>query len=152
MADLTSNELCNICCKHYCVGLRCCALGSIVPGDPSCNGGDGGRLIYKQGSVAWIVAPAAAEVSRGTSNKANDGILCAETVTGVSGWFVPSKSELLLGFSNREHWDSYSQFCYYSSIEYTTLGNWHVNMRFGSFASYGYLCFSCIRAFRKVFY
>ena len=32
MADLTSNQVCNICCIHYNAGLRCCALGSLVEG------------------------------------------------------------------------------------------------------------------------
>jgi hypothetical protein len=143
MADLTSNELCNICGKHYNAGLRCCALGSNV---------EGGYLFAKGGSVAWIVAPAAAEVSRGTANKLADSVLRANCVTGVSGWFVPSRTELLLGFSNREYWDSYSLDCYYSHQFYQTSGNWHVNMRYGVFVARSYLCFSCIRAFRKVFY
>ena len=47
MADLTSNQVCNICCIHYSAGLRCCALGSLV---------EGGYLFNKGGSIAWIDA------------------------------------------------------------------------------------------------
>ena len=146
MADLTSNELCNICNKHYCAGLRCCALGSTI---------DGGRLIYKQGSVAWIVAPSGSEVGRNWYC-VNHAITRAEAVTGVSGgWFVPSVTELLLGFSNRQYWDVYSSSFYFSSSCQQSIGTcgWGVNMRFGSQScSLAKLTSYCVRAFRKVFY
>jgi len=149
MADLTSNELCNICCKHYCVGLRCCALGTDLTST------HGGWLFAKDGSSAWIVAPIASEVSRDWYC-INHAVTRAEVVTGISGvWFVPSRTELLCGFSNREYWDGYSLTCYFSSSCQRSIGTcgWGVNMCFGSVGcSLAKLTARCVRAFRQVFY
>ena len=82
MADLTSNQVCNICCVHYNAGLRCCALGTVV---------EGGNLFAKGGGVAWIVAPKTYELTR-TWYARNDAVTLANNAFGSGDWFIPSRA------------------------------------------------------------
>jgi hypothetical protein len=146
MADLTSNQVCNICCIHYNAGLRCCALGTSI---------EGGTLFAKQGSVAWIVAPAASQVSR-TWYNINDAVTSANNVVGseCNDWFVPSLNDLVLGYTYRSFWDSFSNSCHWSSTEACSGTAWQINFACGcpSRLSSKQLGVFCVRAFRRVFY
>jgi hypothetical protein len=152
MANLTSNQVCNICCIHYNAGLRCCSLGADLTST------QGGYLFAKQGRNAWIIAPAAQQVSRGWYER-GDAVTVAQATYACGDWFVPSRFDLLLGYSCRSFWDSFSNTLYWSSTE--------INSTFACSISQvnGCLCASpkinsrtglgtlqCVRAFRRVFY
>jgi hypothetical protein len=143
MADLTSNQLCNICCIHYNAGLRCCALGSLV---------EGGYLFRKQGSVAWIVACSSTQVSRTWANR-NDAVTVAEASNACGDWFVPSRSDLRYGHDCKSFWDSFSLFNYWSSTEGNVTNAWRVNLNSGT-TTFGSAktAVQCVRAFRRVLY
>ena len=143
MADLTSNQVCNICCIHYSAGLRCCALGTLV---------EGGYLILKQGGLAWIVACSSRQVSRTWSNRA-DAVTVAEASNACGDWFVPSRSDLILGHDCKSFWDSSSSSSYWSSTENNALNAWNVDFGDGSISSGGLKANTkCVRAFRRVSY
>ena len=148
MADLTSNQVCNICCVHYNAGLRCCALGTVV---------EGGNLFAKSGGVAWIVAPKTYELTR-TWYARNDAVTLANNAFGSGDWFIPNLSELLYGSNYKEYWDTYST---------STTSHWTDTFcdNAGSCTTSWsvVLCRSCsctatnnlartVRAFRRVFY
>ena len=146
MADLTSNQLCNICSIHYNAGLRCCPLRTDLTATY------GGWLFAKEGRSVWIVAPAATQVSR-TWYCRNDAVTTANNAFGSGDWFIPSRQDLLLGLSCEEFWDSFSNSCYWSSTEYNGSSAWVVNFS----NAYGACrCLKtgvrCVRAFRRVFY
>jgi hypothetical protein len=143
MADLTSNQVRNICCIHYNAGLRCCALGSLV---------EGGYLFNKSGGMAWIVACSSTEVSRNWAS-ISDAVTVAQAGNACGDWFVPSKIALQLGQECKSFWDSSSTYDYWSS---TSVGA-------TPFAAYvrfydGYTNFGTkssnrnVRAFRRVYY
>jgi hypothetical protein len=143
MADLTSNQVCNICRINYNAGLRCCALGSAV---------EGGRLFRKNGSIAWIVAPAATQVSRIWTSR-NDAVTTAQASAACGDWFVPGRSDLIYGFDCRSFWDSFSSTFYWTSTEcnptsafgicFTVGGPPGIFIKTNAF---------CVRAFRRVLY
>ena len=151
MADLTSNQICNICRIHYNAGLRCCALGSNLVST------EGGYLFAKEGGVAWIVAPNAYTVSRNWYAR-NDAVTLANNAFGSGDWFIPNLSELLYGSNYKEYWDTYST---------STTSHWTDTFcdNAGSCTTSWsvVLCRSCsctatnnlartVRAFRRVFY
>ena len=142
MADLTSNQLCNICRIHYNAGLRCCALGSLV---------EGGRLFAKDGRQAWIVAPAATQVSRIWTSR-NDAVTTAQASAACGDWFIPSRIDLQLGNDCRSFWDSFSTAQYWSNTERIATVAWAVcfdtSNPFNSFKTFAH----CARAFRRVLY
>ena len=142
MADLTSNQVCNICCIHYSAGLRCCALGTLV---------QGGYLIAKQGGLAWIVACSSRQVSRTWSNRA-DAVTVAEASNACGDWFVPSRSDLTLGHDCKSFWDSFSSACYWSSTELNSISAWLVCFRLGNIGNDIKSITYCVRAFRRVSY
>jgi hypothetical protein len=142
MADLTSNQLCNICRIHYNAGLRCCALGSAV---------EGGRLFAKQGRVAWIVAPAATQVSR-TWALRNDAVTTAQASAACGDWFIPSRDDLTLGHDCKSFWDSFSATNYWSITERYNTNGWTVFFTNGCVSSATKTSTVCVRAFRRVFY
>ena len=145
MASLTSNQLCNICCIHYNAGLRCCALGSLV---------EGGYLFAKRGGIGWIVACASTQVTR-TWTARGDAVTTAQASNACGDWFVPSKSDLLVGFACNSFWDSFTASSYWANTltsSYSTTG-WYV--MFGS----GVVRYTLnktticpVRAFRRVSY
>jgi hypothetical protein len=147
MADLTSNQVCNICCIHYSCGLRCCALGADLTST------QGGYLYAKSGGQAWIIAPAAQQVSR-TWYLRDDAVTVAQATYAYGDWFVPSRFDLLLGYSCRASWDSFSNTSYWTSTEVNTGTAWSINF---STAAPSALCSKqlgvfCVRAVRRVFY
>jgi hypothetical protein len=143
MADLTSNQVCNICRIHYNAGLRCCALGSLV---------EGGYLFAKDGRKAWIVACSSTQVSRTWANR-NDAVTVAEASNACGDWFVPSRSDLIYGHDCKSFWDSFS-----SPARYWTSTEWNVtNAVYTYFRSGGYnplpkTFVYRVRAFRRVLY
>jgi hypothetical protein len=143
MADLTSNQVCNICCIHYNAGLRCCALGSLV---------EGGYLFRKQGSYAWIVACSSREVSRTWANR-EDAVTVAEASNACGDWFVPSRTDLQYGQDCKSFWDSFSSTCYWSSTEFNATLAWVVRFDTGYvFCNVNKTNTNCVRAFRRVLY
>jgi hypothetical protein len=143
MADLTSNQLCNVCCIHYSAGLRCCALGTLV---------EGGYLFAKQGGLAWIVACSSREVSRTWANR-EDAVTVAQASNACGDWFVPSRIDLNLGHDCKSFWDSFSSTSYWSSTEINATNAWVVRFDFsGYISSFSKTTTRCVRAFRRVSY
>ena len=142
MADLTSNQVCNICCIHYNAGLRCCALGSLV---------EGGYLFAKDGSIAWIVACSSRQVSRVWASIA-DAVTVAQAGNACSDWFVPSRTDLQLGHDCKSFWDSSSSTSYSSSTDYNATNAWVVDFSSGTILSSLKTGACCVRAFRRVSY
>jgi len=116
-------------------------------GDPY----EGGFLICCASPTRWVVAPNTSEVSR-TWYERNDANTRAQQVSGCTGWFVPTVTQLQNpGYTCRTFWDSFSSTSYWSSTE--------VNSSFACFVdfygiarifnkTYTY----CVRAFRCVTY
>jgi len=94
------------------------------PGDKElCSAVGGGYLICKTGGgVGWIVSPYSAEVSR-TWYCINDANITAQAVSGRSGWFVPTLSQLSSpGYACRSFWGPspcYSACVYRTSTIHT---------------------------------
>jgi hypothetical protein len=87
---------------------------------------EGGFLICKQGgSLRWIVSPRSAEVSRNWNSR-NDANTTAQSVSGCTGWFVPTISQLQNpGYCCRSFWGPspcYSSANYWSSEQSPTAG------------------------------
>jgi hypothetical protein len=142
MADLTSNQVCNVCCIHYNAGLRCCALGSLV---------EGGYLFAKDGSIAWIVACSSRQVSRTWALRA-DAVTTAQAGNACGDWFIPSRTDLQLGNDCKSFWDSFSATIYWSSTQYNATNAWGMSFGYGCSGVYTSAFTSCVRAFRRVFY
>ena len=142
MADLTSNQLCNICCIHYNAGLRCCALGSLV---------EGGYLFAKDGRKAWIVACSSTQVSRTWANR-NDAVTVAEASNACGDWFVPSRSDLIYGHDCKSFWDSFSSASYWSSTQSSATNAWCLCFADSNVYNISKTFVRCVRAFRRVLY
>jgi hypothetical protein len=96
-----------------------CASNFFVPiGDLSLGApAFGGFLICKASGIGWIVSPNTSEVSR-TWYLRNDAATRAQAVSGCTGWFVPTLSQLQNpGYTCRTFWDSFSPARYWSSTE-----------------------------------
>ena len=116
----------------------------------------GGFLICRASGVNWVVSPYSVEVSRSWHSR-NDANTRAQQVSGCTGWFVPSVSQLgNPGFSCKSFWGPspcFSNTCYWSSVA----SNFH-NACFVCFNRYGFggdRCKAdtlCVRAFRCVTY
>jgi len=76
----------------------------------------GGYLIAKtSGTIGWIVSPRSSEISRSFYG-APGAVSTAAGVSGCSGWFLPTFSQLQnLGYACRSYWDCYSSWYYWSS-------------------------------------
>ena len=144
MADLTSNQVCNICCIHYNAGLRCCALGSLV---------EGGYLFAKIGRQAWIVACSSRQVTRNWYCIAH-AVTVAEASNACGDWFVPSRTDLQLSHDCKSFWDSFSSARYWSSTEGIAAEAWTVCFTNGVivYAAARKTSTSSVRAFRRVSY
>jgi hypothetical protein len=142
MADLTSNQVCNICCVHYNAGIRCCALGSLV---------EGGYLYAKHGSVGWIVACASREVSR-TWTSIADAVTVAQASNACGDWFIPSRTDLQYANDCKSFWDSFSSTGYWSSTELNATYAWGVYFEAGLVYNFTKTSVCCVRAIRRVFY
>ena len=136
------------------------ALGSTVCG---------GRLFCKSLGIAWIVAPAATQVTatwNGTTNTLVGNKPCVSDWSSLNTalinggltptqWFVPSISQLQSGYACRTFWDSFSSEKYWSSTEASAISAFYV--RFGTGGTYTnnkgcLICVGCVRAFRCVTY
>jgi hypothetical protein len=116
---------------------------------------EGGFLICKSSPVRWVVSPRSAEVSR-TWYLREDANTRAQAVSGCTGWFVPTVSQLQNpGYCCRSFWGPspcYSPL-YWSSEDSSAHYAWRVNFTNG----YAYNRVTkttplCVRAFRCVTY
>jgi hypothetical protein len=116
----------------------------------------GGYIICQAAALQWIVSPYAAEVSR-TWHQRNESNTRAQQVSGCTGWFVPTCSQMQNpGFLCRSFWGPspcFSSTIYWSSSECTpSYGQCH------DFASDGVGrgtlkdFTKCVRSFRCVTY
>ena len=113
---------------------------------------EGGLLICCSGSVYWIVSPDSAQVAR-TWYCRNDANTTAQSVSGCTGWFVPTSAQLQNpGFCRRNYWDSFSSAFYWSSTAFGASNAYGVNFTNGlaSISTLSVAC--CVRAFRCVTY
>jgi hypothetical protein len=111
----------------------------------------GGNIICKVLSVAWIVAPNTSEVAR-TWYLRNDANTRAQQVSGCTGWFVPTVSQLQNpGYTCRIFWDSYSTD-YWSSTEINATTACSINLASISTSGFNKNTATCVRAFRCVTY
>lgn len=77
---------------------------SVSLGDPY----EGGYLICQSGGIRWVVSPYSTTTFGIWANRSS-AITCAQSVTGCTGWFVPSISQLQNpGYLCRIHWDTYA--------------------------------------------
>jgi hypothetical protein len=113
-----------------------------------------GRVICKNGGIAWIVAPSCSQVSRGWNSRGDAVTTALACTAGATGWFVPTISQLQNpGYVCRTYWDSFSSTFYWSSTEYNA-----TNARVENFTNGGTnvtgtkSSFFCVRAFRCVTY
>ena len=75
----------------------------------------GGNLICQSGGTRWVVAPSSSQVSRSWYSR-NDANTTAQQVSGCTGWFVPSFSQLQNpGYICRTYWEGYVSAGYWSS-------------------------------------
>jgi hypothetical protein len=80
----------------------------------------GGRLVCNSSGVLWIVALNSSEVTRNWYSR-NDANTRAQQVSGCTGWFVPTRTQLQNpGYACRTYWDSYGAagHVYWSSTEH----------------------------------
>jgi len=64
-----------------------------------------GYLICKSGGVAWLIAPQSYAVSR-TWYCRDDAAISSQTITGCSGWFVPTCTQFQNpGYTCKTYWD-----------------------------------------------
>jgi hypothetical protein len=112
----------------------------------------GGFLICRSGGLRWIVSPSSAEVSR-TWFVASNANTTAQQVSGCTGWFVPTISQLQNpGFTCRSFWDSFSSTNYWSSTEFNGTSACNVRFDTGNAITYLKTISRCVRAFRCVTY
>ena len=114
----------------------------------------GGQVFRKASGVVWIVAPASTERSYTWASR-NSVLTVAQTATGVTGWFVPTCSQLQSAYGCRANWDSYSLNSYWSSTSLN--GTYAYCVGFCGFGSgtTGAVSMNfsrCVRAFRCVTY
>jgi len=123
-----------------------------VPGDSY----EGGFLICRASPLRWVVSPFSAQVSRNWYSR-NDANTRAQQVSGCTGWFVPTISQLQNpGFICRSFWDGFNPAIYWSSTQCTAhlAPGYAVRIFFGSGATgKGHkTATNCVRAFRCVTY
>lgn len=113
---------------------------------------EGGYMICQSGGTRWIVAPSSAEVSRNWYVRSN-AITTAQQVSGCSGWFVPSVTQLQNpGYICRTYWDSYSPSTYWSNTSFNKDNGCWVSLTNGSSGRSFMTNTRCVRAFRCVSY
>ena len=113
---------------------------------------EGGYLICQSGGVRWVVAPSSSEVSR-TWYLRNDANTTAQSVSGCTGWFVPTCGQLQNpGYTCRTYWDSYVANRYWSSVEYSATNAWGATLVNGTTFSGFKTSLYRVRAFRCVTY
>ncbi len=116
---------------------------------------EGGFLICKASPLRWVVSPRSAEVSR-TWYLRNDANTTAQSVSGCTGWFVPTRAQLQNpGYCCRSFWGPspcYSSTAYWSSAEYNAVTAYVVYFDSGSALDSSKNFTNCVRAFRCVTY
>ena len=115
---------------------------------------EGGFLICKASPLRWVVSPRSAEVSR-TWHLRNDANTTAQSVSGCTGWFVPTISQLQNpGYCCRSFWGPSPCYAstYWSSTEYNATLARIVNFNNGSAINDTKTGTYCVRAFRCVTY
>ena len=116
---------------------------------------EGGFLICKASPLRWVVSPYSAEVGR-TWYLRNDANTTAQSVSGCTGWFVPTFSQLQNpGYLCRSFWGPspcFSSDRYYSSTEFTANRAYHMCFPDGNAGSRYKTNPYCVRAFRCVTY
>ena len=119
---------------------------------------EGGFLICKASPLRWVVSPRSAEVSR-TWYLRNDANTTAQSVSGCTGWFVPTLSQLQNpGYCCRSFWGPSP--CYSSTRTWSsTEGNSDTMGCFVDFSNgnsyernHNKTSPHCVRAFRCVTY
>ena len=118
---------------------------------------EGGFLICKAAPVRWVVSPYSAEVSRNWYNR-NDANTTAQSVSGCTGWFIPTRPQLQNpGYCCRSFWGPspcYSLCDYWTSLlvhQIPGIGG-AVNFNTGSNSNVFSHFIRCARAFRCVQY
>jgi hypothetical protein len=126
------------------VNLCCIQLGTYC---------EGGHLISNASNVLWIVAPRCAEVSS-VFTGISAAVTTAQQVSGCTGWFIPTLSQLQMGYANRTYWDSYSTppGGYWSSTENDATTAWTVCFATGGSIACVKTINDKVRAFRCVTY
>lgn len=111
---------------------------------------EGGFLICAAGGTQWIVSPRNTEI--GSSWYGRGGaVTCAQTVTGCTGWFVPSLGQMQNpGHRCRIYWDYSNQFYWTNNASLPT--STRISFPGGGSGNYQGNCVYCIRAFRCVTY
>jgi len=116
---------------------------------------EGGFLICKSSPIRWVVSPRSAEVSR-TWYLRNDANTTAQSVSGCTGWFVPTVSQLQNpGYCCRSFWGPspcFSSTTYWSSTEFNAPNACNVNFASGTASHANKSSTACVRAFRCVTY
>jgi len=114
---------------------------------------EGGYFICASGGVRWVVAPISAQVCRSWHSR-NDANTTAQSISGCSGWFVPTCGQLQNpGHTCITYWDAYSNIYYWSDTEFNAGAAWSVYPNNGAARSDLFKTQPlCIRAFRCVTY
>ena len=128
------------------------SIKSLELGDPF----EGGFLICCASSVYWIVSPSSAEVSR-VWNSRTDSNTLAQQVSGCTGWFIPSVTQLQNpGYCCRTYWDSIGFTNYWSDTSVNAQNACGVSFVTGAAdnaGGYGNINFARgVRSFRCVTY
>jgi hypothetical protein len=115
---------------------------------------EGGFLMCRASPLRWVVSPRSAEVSR-TWYLRNDANTTAQSVSGCTGWFVPTRPQLQNpGYCCRSFWGPspcFSSTSYWSSTEHNAFAC-IVNFNGGTATIDDKPDTSCVRAFRCVTY
>ena len=116
---------------------------------------EGGFLICKASPLRWVVSPRSAEVSR-TWYLRNDANTTAQSVSGCTGWFVPTISQLQNpGYCCRSFWGPspcFTSLRYWSSTEVNASLAWSLRFADNYHSLGGKTSAYCVRAFRCVTY
>ena len=95
----------------------------------------GGTIICQTSSKRWIIAPNNAQVSVTWHNR-NNAVSCAQSRTGVSGWFVPSCGQVSNPmYKCRGKWSETAGACYWSCDVRTDTIAWTVNFNNGTYCN-----------------
>ena len=105
--------------SNYSFTTRALALGDAY---------EGGNLICQSGGVRWVVAPSAAQVCR-TWHSRGDANTLAQSVSGCSGWFVPTCSQLKNpGAVCSTYWENTPSAIMWSNTEINGSYAWSINI------------------------
>jgi hypothetical protein len=116
---------------------------------------EGGFLICKASPLRWVVSPYSAEVGRNWYLR-DDANTTAQSVSGCTGWFVPTISQLQNpGYCCRSFWGPspcFSTQIYWSSTEVNAVSACRLYMGGGEVYNFAKSGVRCVRAFRCVTY